>query len=913
MRPAVRWLARALFLLAIAASLAALFYLGEQRDDIARQTHILSLLDRLESRLNELYADVVSARLGELIQYDGIAGDLRAIERLSRQLDRAVNALHDDRQALAVARDALVASLTETRRQAFDTVRFIASRRSSMRYLPTLLEGLRRDPHVDDRLRMLAHEYHAQLLSLATSGVPDGRDDGNLATLRQGLEEERRFAESESAALLDALLRHGQLVGDYSIRIHDAMKQLLAREPLTEVVRLRRLARDALSRRRGLSNSAVRVLTVLLPLIAIAIVFTWLRERGIARRLRDSNQSLAEQMRERQSMGALLEIQRDTLEKVASAEDPVATLDGLCEAFERLFPGSTCVLCHAPEQRLRLLSAPSLDESARLAFEGQPLDTGNGSCGATILGEEALFINDVAKDPRWARAREPARRFGIRACWSHPVYISAEDTGSFTLLRERRGIPDGFQRYALETGARLAGIALRRAQDNRRIQYMATRDSLTSLPNRALFRDRLELALERARRHASIGGVLFVDLDHFKDVNDSKGHSAGDRLLVEVARRLRGCLRSADTVARLGGDEFVVLIEELGTERGVAEEYLHRVAEKIRRALGAPFEIEGSPVSLSASIGIILFPLDADSAEHVLQHADAAMYVAKNQGRNRYHFFRPEMIDELDRRLALETSIARAVERDEFELWFQPKVDEQRRLLGAEALLRWRHPQRGILPPNEFLPVLYRLGLIRDVEFAVLRKACGALRQWREADRWPQRARLSINISSGQFRSSSFARRAGEVIADERVPAACLELELTEQLFIEDAETAARIMKELKALGMRLAIDDYGTGYSSLMYLKKMPLDTLKIDQGFIRDLPGDEDDAVIVDTIIGMAGYLGLRLVAEGVEHVEQLDYLRLRDVCEFQGFLFSRPLPAEDFEREWLGEQGECLEALD
>ncbi len=899
----IRSLGRLLLFVLVAASIATIAYLTEQRSSIDNYARMLALLDRIEGQLSDLHAGIFSAQLGELTQYDDIAADERQLRAYVEQLEQAARAGEVGSATITDGVRRLREDLEATRVLVGDAVRYIASRRSSLHYIPLLLESL--ESHAldgDSRLLFLAYRYHSSLLSQAVTRNQDASASRTIARLADDLREELPFTEGDQAALLKVLLQHGSLVVAYSEQIRQVLAELKARRPARTIQSMRDALRVAISERQWLSARVTRGLYALLLLLALTIAYIWLRMRSTAKHLRHSNLSLAQQIGERRQMESLLEIQRDTLEQVASASDLQATLNSLCEAFEKLVPGSTCSVVHAPDEQLRFLAAPSIDATTRACFEDLTLAPGQGSCAATILGEDVVFVADVLRDEHWGRVRELAARFDVRGCWSHPVYISSDDTGSFALMRAEPGLPDGFQRYALETGARLAGIAIRRAQDNERIQHMATRDALTSLPNRTLLKDRLELALARARRHAVIGGLLFIDLDHFKNVNDSKGHTAGDQLLVTVAGRMKACLRSSDTVARLGGDEFVVLLDELGDSREVAEGYLSRVAEKIRSALAEPYRLEGSAVSLSTSIGIILFPVDAETAEQALQHADTAMYVAKTEGRNRYHFFHPSMVDELDARLATEASIIQAIERDEFQVYYQPKVDGHGRLLGAEALLRWRDPARGIVAPDDFLPVLHRLGLIRDVEFTVMEKVCADLRRWLAAGCWIDGGRLSINISSGQFRSRRFTRRAASLIEQAGVAADSIELELTEQLFIDDADTAASIMDDLKEQGFRLAIDDFGTGYSSLMYLKKMPLDILKIDQGFIRDLPDDEDDAVIVDTIISMANYLDLKLVAEGVETQEQLDYLTLRDVREFQGFYFAHPMPASRFESCWL-----------
>ncbi|MDT3670002.1 MAG: EAL domain-containing protein [Aromatoleum sp.] len=427
-----------------------------------------------------------------------------------------------------------------------------------------------------------------------------------------------------------------------------------------------------------------------------------------------------------------------------------------------------------------------------------------------------------------------------------------------------------------------------------RIARLAYYDALTGLANRRLFEDRVEHALQLARRQQTHVAVMFIDLDRFKPVNDSLGHKAGDVLLTQVAERLASIVRDCDTTARLGGDEFALLLP-LDPRHGRSE--TGQVAQRILDALSAPFVVEGHEIITGASIGVSFHPRDGDDLETLLKHADVAMYQAKRAGRNRYRFFRPAMNAGALERLDTEEGLRRALARDEFELYFQPKVSTHSgHLTGAEALVRWRHPERGLVPPGEFIPVAEESGLIVSIGAWVLEEACRTVKTWE--DRLPRGFRVAVNLSARQLRGhvDETVRRA---LATTGVDPSRVELELTESMLMEGTERAIGLMERLAALGVKLALDDFGTGYSSLAYLKRFPLKQLKIDRSFVRDLPADAGARAIVEATIALAHSLGLTVVAEGVETEAQREFLRHAGCTECQGFLFSPPVSAAQFER--------------
>ena len=422
------------------------------------------------------------------------------------------------------------------------------------------------------------------------------------------------------------------------------------------------------------------------------------------------------------------------------------------------------------------------------------------------------------------------------------------------------------------------------------IRQLAYFDPLTRLPNRTLLQDRVEQALVAAEREGKQAALLFVDLDHFKTINDSLGHFAGDQLLIQVAQRLGECVRRMDTVARLGGDEFVVLLSETTLEGAGA------VARKILAAVAQDCQIEQQQLRITPSLGISLYPQDGSDFGSLLKHADTAMYRAKEAGRNAYQFFANEMNVAALERLVLENSLRQALERGEFVLHYQPQVDvASGSIVGSEALIRWRHPEIGMVSPARFIPVAEVSGLIGPIGEWVLREACRQNRAWQSAGLPP--ICVGVNISSVQFRGGKLEESVRQVLDESGLAPEWLELELTEGTVMSDANATVDTLHRLSAMGIRLAIDDFGTGYSSLSYLKRFPIDRLKIDQSFVRDIVTDPDDWAIASAVISMGHSLRLDVIAEGVEHAEQLEMLRRQGCDEVQGYYFSVPLPADEF----------------
>jgi diguanylate cyclase (GGDEF)-like protein/PAS domain S-box-containing protein len=442
-----------------------------------------------------------------------------------------------------------------------------------------------------------------------------------------------------------------------------------------------------------------------------------------------------------------------------------------------------------------------------------------------------------------------------------------------------------------------------RKEAEERIRYLAYYDSLTGLPNRTFYKELVSRALLLAKRHHWTIAILFIDLDYFKRINDTLGHDIGDQLLRTVGDLVKTCIRKSDfitrseedvledVVARLGGDEFIVLLNEIAHSQDAS-----RVARRILKELARPFTLAGHEVFVTASIGIALYPLDGNDAENLLKNADVAMYHAKNQGRNNYQFYTKSMNATSLQRLDLENDLRKALDRGEFLLYYQPTVDVQTRtIIGAEALVRWKHPNKGMISPGEFIPLAEETGLIVSIGEWVLRTACSQNRAWQNAGNKP--FRVAVNLSGRQFDQEGLIEVISNALRDTGFDPQYLELEITESTIMKNPEKAATTLQKLKGMGICLSIDDFGTGYSSLGNLRKFPIDTLKIDRSFVMNITTDSDDAAITTAIIAMAHSLKLGVIAEGVESEDQQSFLRERACDAVQGYLFSRPVPAEEF----------------
>ncbi len=537
------------------------------------------------------------------------------------------------------------------------------------------------------------------------------------------------------------------------------------------------------------------------------------------------------------------------------------------------------------------------DAETRILFVNRAFTTITGHSESEIIGQTPRYLSSGRHDAEFYREiwREIAANGGWQGeIWNHnKAGVEYPEWLSISAVHDKAGHVVNY----VGVFADISQIKHSEAQ----LEHLAHHDPLTTLPNRTLFQSRLAHAINVSRRHDTGLGLLFIDLDGFKNINDSLGHPTGDELLQAIARRLSENLRTADTLARLGGDEFVVLLEDL---EGPSEAAV--VAQNLLALLRQPFHLSGGQEVFSgASIGISLFPDDADDATHLVRNADAALYQAKSQGRDTYRFYTEALTRLANERLQLESRLRGALERGEFVVHYQPLVaTHDGQLIGAEALVRWLTPEGELVPPARFIPLAEETGLIRSIGEWVLREACTRFRTWFDAGMAP--LRLSVNLSSRQFEQRDLMERLRIVLRETGFPAHLLELEITESAIMAQGDQAPAALAALKGLGVSLAIDDFGTGYSSLAYLKRFAVDKLKIDRSFMSDIPQDTNDVKIAATIITMAKSLKLHVLAEGVETEEQLAFLRAHDCDAYQGYYFSHPLPAEDFLELWRKRQG-------
>lgn len=589
--------------------------------------------------------------------------------------------------------------------------------------------------------------------------------------------------------------------------------------------------------------------------------------------------------------------QANILEMIATSAPLEDVLDRLMRFVEAQLKGifGSVLLLDKDGIHLRHGAAPSLAKAYTSVIDGVAIGPKVGSCGTAIYRREPVIVTDIQQDPLWEDYRELVAPHGYRSCWSTPI-LSHQGVvlGAFAMYSKTVREPVEAETRLIEFTTHIAGIAIERKLAEDQIHFMANHDVLTGLPNRGLLEDRLSQAVLYAQRYDRWVTVVFIDLDNFKLVNDTLGHNAGDELLKTLASRMVECVKVTDTVVRLGGDEFVIVLFDQPANIDLVSEAL----QTIRDAIAEPVHIGEHRLRTTASIGIANYPKDGSSPDTLLANADAAMYRAKEIGRDNFQFYAPEFNSRAHEKLLLQDELRNALARSEFTLHYQPQVDlRSGRVVAVEALIRWNHPTRGMVAPLTFIPTAEETGLIVPIGDWVLHEACRQNKAWQHAGLPP--VTVCVNVSARQFREKNLISRVVNALKESGLEARYLELEVTESLIMQDFDVAVATMNGLQRLGVQISIDDFGTGYSSLSALKTFPVQRLKIDKSFINDLATDEDDQAVTSAVISLGQKLNLRVLAEGVETDEQVAFLRRNNCDEMQGHLFSKPVPAQGIEK--------------
>jgi len=598
---------------------------------------------------------------------------------------------------------------------------------------------------------------------------------------------------------------------------------------------------------------------------------------------------------DRRYQATILADQNRILNLVASGADLAVILTTLAQFLEAQADGF-CSIAALDQNgsRYSLVVAPSLPQGFDRAFAGGTPDQGNTPCTEAIGRRARVVVADLSAYPLEAPLRDVVREAGLVSVSAWPILGSkGQVLGALSLYSQRQGDVQPLRPHIISICTDLAGIAIESRGAADRIWHLAHHDDLTGLPNRFLFNHYLPRALARAERAGGTVSVLFFDLDRFKIINDTLGHGAGDDVLRQVSAHLLACVRATDTLARVGGDEFALLVEQVDSVQDLSD-----LAQRLLTAAARSLTINGQECQLSGSIGIATYPKDGQDGSSLLKNADIAMYRAKSSGKNNFEFYSNDINVHSVERLSLESQLRRAVASREFEVHYQPKIGIQTgSIAGAEALVRWRHPQRGMLLPGEFIGIAEEVGVIGSIGRLVLEIVCADAARWRDESLIP--VRIAVNLSAQQFADSRLIVDLDSILRETGCDPQALEFEITESVVMTSPEKALLLLEQIKELGITIAIDDFGTGHSSLAYLKRFPVDSVKIDYAFVRDIAADENDFAITKAIIALGHSLGLKVVAEGVETETQLEILRSCHCDEFQGFLFSRAIPSLEFER--------------
>jgi len=607
-----------------------------------------------------------------------------------------------------------------------------------------------------------------------------------------------------------------------------------------------------------------------------------------------------------EQLEVLLAHQTELIGKIALETDLNTCLEEIASHIEKILSAANAhasILVLDGDQLLHG-AAPSLPKTFCEKINGLQIGCSAGSCGTAAFTGQQVIVSDIEHDSLWEDFAHLALQHNLKSCWSTPVTSpNGNVLGTLAIYHSKVHTPEPYHLELIQYFAHLTGIAIQKWQSQKQIEQLAFYDALTNLPNRRLLMDRTQRVIQRIKRDHQYGALIYIDLNGFKRINDSLGHYVGDELLIAVSHRLQDSIREIDTIARIGGDEFVVLIEGLkDSEDNIKSEAIN-LSNRILNGLEHHFELSGGRYKISASIGVALIDQSDNDAIEILKHADAAMYEAKKDPHLDICFHNATLQRSIDLRLRIESEINTALDHRDFNAFYQPQLDLNGHLISAEALIRWLHPDKGLVFPSDFISIAERMGVIHRMQKIVLTQACKTLQILEKKKSLSDSFRISINICPSQLKSNSLPDTLMETLNLHKISPNRLMLEITEGMLIEDLERTIHILNRLRKLGFKISIDDFGTGYSSLAYLNKLPVNEIKIDKSFIETLTHEPSTQGVIDTVVSLSKHLNFDVIAEGIEEVSQLNIIKAKNVKGVQGYLFAKPMNQEDF-IDWVDE---------
>lgn len=601
----------------------------------------------------------------------------------------------------------------------------------------------------------------------------------------------------------------------------------------------------------------------------------------------------------------LNKLRNNILELIASSAPLTQILPAIINDIEKEHPKMLCsiLLIDNTGKHLLLGAAPSLPDFYNQAIDGVEIGQGKGSCGTAAFTKETVIVSDISTHPYWTPWAELAKKAQLGACWSEPIIDSkSELIGTFAIYHRKQSTPNKADFALIEQLSNLVRIAVERDSADKTIWHQANFDNLTQLPNRNLLKEHLTLALQNAKRDKKQLTIAMLDIDNFKDINDSLGHSVGDELLIESAKRIKNCIRANDIVARLGGDEFIVVLLDTTTVNDI-----ENIGQNLLATLEQPYIINDQSVHCTASIGIANYPNDAVDINSLLRNADQAMYNAKAQGRNNIHFFTENMRTDFLKRIEIVKDLRTAIKQQQFHMVYQPIFNlSNNKVIKAEALIRWQHPEKGLISPLDFIPIAESTGLIIEISEWIFNEVAQKVKYWREA--YCQELMISINTSPVQYKNQGQQITSWVNSLKERnLSPKAIAIEITENLLMENQAEVVKVLEQIRQQGVALSIDDFGTGYCSFSYLKNYTIDYLKIDKSFVQNMSADTKDATLCEAIIVMASKLNIDVIAEGIETEQQKQFLIQAGCLYGQGYLLAKPMSDNNFE-QLLNKENTC-----